>query len=281
MSNQPNVAIELTTIRTIRIHVNAPLQSATYTSFTITSESRLLIARKHGRCSASGGFCQCLRRLSHKYQIDHLREAYLRRMQSCFGTDLDTWRAVNGQGSPVMKFCNADAIAAVNIARLTRTDSMLPSALHQCCQLDPEHLVGGIPCLNGTREYLSPHDMTRCIHGRQRLLQRAIIIILDLFDPSQPSLQCGSDQCQLILETLRSGRIEANLPQILIGEAMDYMIHQRWISDLWMHGNLCKSCGDALCEAVRKECGRLWVELPWLLGLESPTDWPDESDSDE
>ncbi|KZT67607.1 hypothetical protein DAEQUDRAFT_672986 [Daedalea quercina L-15889] len=95
-------------------------------------------------------------RLSHKYQIDYVRDAYLWRMKSCFPTKFETWDTMRGScGSTLTGFCTADAITAVNIARLTGTDSMLPTALYSCCLLDPECLLKGTARLDGTREYLS------------------------------------------------------------------------------------------------------------------------------
>ncbi|KAH9922084.1 uncharacterized protein B0H18DRAFT_846023, partial [Fomitopsis serialis] len=105
-------------------------------------------------------------RLSHKYQIEWVCDAYLSRMKSCFCTDFKTWIAVyKNSGNSSMYFCGTDAIQAVNIARLTGTDSMLPSALFICCQLDPYDLLHGSPRPDGTLERLRSRDIVHCINA--------------------------------------------------------------------------------------------------------------------
>ncbi|KAH9833970.1 uncharacterized protein C8Q71DRAFT_154717 [Rhodofomes roseus] len=108
-------------------------------------------------------------RMSHKYAIEHIRDSYLSRMKSCFCEDLDDFRKFRSQsGSPSMKLCvtATDAIAAVNIARLTETLSMLPSALFFCCLLKTETLINGHPRADGTLDCLSPADVIKCIDAR-------------------------------------------------------------------------------------------------------------------
>ncbi|KAH9922091.1 uncharacterized protein B0H18DRAFT_1019075 [Fomitopsis serialis] len=59
-------------------------------------------------------------RLSHKYQIEWVRDAYLSRMKSCFCTDFKTrFAAYKASGNSSMQFCGTDAIQAVTGDRLT------------------------------------------------------------------------------------------------------------------------------------------------------------------
>ncbi|TFY65442.1 hypothetical protein EVJ58_g1969 [Rhodofomes roseus] len=103
-------------------------------------------------------------RLSHKYQIQYVREDYLSRTKSCFCTDADQWNeAYIKCGSSSMAYVNTDAIQAVNIARLTDTVSILPSALLVCCHLDANSLLNGSRRLDDTLERLSKQDIASCI----------------------------------------------------------------------------------------------------------------------
>ncbi|KZT72335.1 hypothetical protein DAEQUDRAFT_31522 [Daedalea quercina L-15889] len=146
-------------------------------------------------------------RLSHKYQLDYLRDAYLARVKTCFSTDFDTWRTTSrDHGSPVMKLRNEDAVTVVNIARLTRIDSMLPSALYRCIQMDPKRLLR--LSLDGISEHLSLEDILKCIRGGQLLLQKIVASNMDIFNLLDSALQCGIIKCRNNLEKIRQQRLD-------------------------------------------------------------------------
>ena len=55
-----------------------------------------------------------------------------------------------------MKLTDQHALAAVDIAWLTGTTSMLPGALYLCCKLHPDSILRGTP-----RWYDGPHEQLR------------------------------------------------------------------------------------------------------------------------
>ncbi|KAI1787069.1 hypothetical protein LXA43DRAFT_855995, partial [Ganoderma leucocontextum] len=59
------------------------------------------------------------------------------------------------------------ASGAVNLARLTGHDSLLPVALMACCKLGPE-LGEGFTREDRMREMLSYDDIVRCFVGKAR-----------------------------------------------------------------------------------------------------------------
>ncbi|KZT67627.1 hypothetical protein DAEQUDRAFT_384018 [Daedalea quercina L-15889] len=224
-------------------------------------------------------------RLSHKYQINYVREAYLSRLKSCFCTDFDTWNSVSDDhGSKVMSFRDTDAIAAVNIARLTGTDTMLPSALFQCCELDPERLLKGVARADGTCETLSLQDTAKSILGRQTLIMGAISTAFSTLDPDKLPPECSQNHvCRHTIGCLRAefmnrepSSIKSFLwrPKVLISGSPEV-----WASvfrSLQRRCYLCQSCLDVLCNAQQAKNRKRWARLPRLLDLEMPVDWPEE-----
>ncbi|KAH9833993.1 uncharacterized protein C8Q71DRAFT_155065 [Rhodofomes roseus] len=214
--------------------------------------------------------------LAHKYQVDYVRDAYLSRMKSCFCTDLKMWNGVHdAHGSAVMRYSNVDAITAVNIARLTGTNSMLPTALYLCCQLDVECLLNGSPRLGGTLECLSRQDFVRCMNARQSLLTSTVLEDLDFYIRS---LQRGPklhEHCQHEIDVIRREHLVGSLglppsEDALASEVPSYRASQK---KLWW--GMCAECAEAmgLDDQLRRTI--LWCKLPELLALEAPAEWPE------
>ncbi|KZT72350.1 hypothetical protein DAEQUDRAFT_705484 [Daedalea quercina L-15889] len=110
-------------------------------------------------------------RLAHKYGINNILEDALDRMKSCFSDALFQWaEADENGGSHLMTYEETDAIAAVNIARLTNTTTMLPVALYICYQPETEAILNGVTRDDGTIEQLAPDDIVRCIDARRILV---------------------------------------------------------------------------------------------------------------
>ncbi|OSC96842.1 hypothetical protein PYCCODRAFT_1420409 [Trametes coccinea BRFM310] len=125
--------------------------------------------------------------LSHKYDIEHLREEAHLRIKSCFPYQFSEFRSsvrfpvVPGAGcvlrsSTLEVQASRDAIRAVNIARLIDDRRMLPMALYLCVQLPVTTLLAGIArsdpdshCI----DTLSQEDLVRCLEARSILSERA------------------------------------------------------------------------------------------------------------
>lgn len=210
-------------------------------------------------------------RLSHKYAMDNLRTAYLSRMQSCFSSDLERWSAaVRSHGSPVMKFRDVDAITAVNIARLTGTDSILPSALYLCCTLNPSVLITGVSRSNGSRERLSPQDTATCISGSQSLIQEDTFAMLNIWDPHRLVPQCPLESCQECIERSRIASPITTSVRNLVGA-----VRMATIRSLRDYDDLCRHCADALEDAEQGHRRELWAKLPHIFDEDRPSGWPE------
>ncbi|KAH9922090.1 uncharacterized protein B0H18DRAFT_879687 [Fomitopsis serialis] len=207
-------------------------------------------------------------RLAHKYGMEHLRDDALERMKSCFSDDLHVWaKAEASEGSALMTYDYTDAIAAVNIARLTETQSMLPYALYTCCQLDTEVILNGVPQKNGTTERLTQEDILRCLNARSTLVHDNIIFAYLLFTPTLP-LACADQVCHASLQCLA----QANLT--FEGELEDPTCLADWIT--WLahneqtrsYNNLCLNCQAYMQLKARELRSDIWLRLPHILNLD-------------
>lgn len=212
-------------------------------------------------------------RLSHKYQLDYVRDDFLERMKSCFGTDCGDWQSVSRHnGNHAMRFRDTDAISVVNIARLTGADSMLPTALYLCCQLDAEYIISGYRRTpDDTVESLSPEDAATCVNARQSLVRKSLADALDIFNPS---LICHNDddRCRSAIDTLRQNRL-AQRADVLMRLFSGLRPNLLLIGGIKRQGLLCRACTDALRGAELKVFKNNWEDLPRLLCVNVPTDW--------
>ncbi|KAH9932341.1 uncharacterized protein B0H18DRAFT_1102473 [Fomitopsis serialis] len=84
-------------------------------------------------------------RLAQKYGIGDLLEEPIWQLKKLYPTTLSKWIDVQRHYSP-------RTTTAVNVARLTNTPSILPSASYVCCQLPNHDLLDGASHSDGTVE---------------------------------------------------------------------------------------------------------------------------------
>ncbi|KAH9922100.1 uncharacterized protein B0H18DRAFT_1212765 [Fomitopsis serialis] len=207
-------------------------------------------------------------RLAHKYGMEHLRDDALERMKSCFSDDLDVWSEADvGMGSASMSYVDTDAIAAVSIARLTDTYSMLPSALYTCCQLDTEEIVNGVTREDGTTERLTQEDMLRCLNARRTLLHDNIVSAYTLFTTTPHGCTRHSD-CELMRRNLADTHITFDTDGV-----EDYAYLADWdpyFRNKELSGSyhsLCPNCQAAILEHARELRLAAWTSLSKTLNL--------------
>lgn len=193
-------------------------------------------------------------RLGHKYQMTALRDAALARLQTCFTTSFAVWAELTRyepHRSASMSFRRRDAIAVVNLARLTGTASVLPGALYLCCQLSAQELVSGVHGPDGVCERLAPDDLARCIDGRSALLSHTAHVVARILSPS--SFQSPESKALQSHDVLQSWE-----------DAFDtYGVPME---------RLCEKCFDLLWLREFQERQKIWKILPELMGVEVP-DW--------
>ncbi|KZT07954.1 uncharacterized protein LAESUDRAFT_698022 [Laetiporus sulphureus 93-53] len=211
-----------------------------------------------------------LARLSQKYQMERIRKEAVKRIKTCFCDDLKTWLEVcRIRGSSVMSFEIADAIEAVNLARLMNMDSMLPLALYLCCQLDTKYLVHGVARADGTTEQLHPDDVARCVEGRRHLLHCNVLMGMQI-SRRDVSYKCENREiCMDCLECTNNGvwiagGFDSRLDHCGVFDSWEQWIRKREINDL------CENCNLMVRGRLFLAQQRVWMKLPQYMGVEDP-----------
>ena len=160
------------------------------------------------------------------------------------------------------------SIGVVNLARLTGTDAMLPTALMDCCTLGAE-IVRGLPRADGAHEALSADDLGRCFEGRTRMAQASARIAHRMFRASTAP-GCRRPVC--------CARVLARLLGELANAKDDVISCVDWYAS-WMvyvdsrdeERELCIKCYRMLeGERPRLLQREVWDRLPAMMGVEVP-----------
>ena len=225
-------------------------------------------------------------RMSHKYHVEDLHSRSMHHLKSYFTNDLSTWDSAGADGNVSLHITPPDAIAAVNLARLTHTNSVLPTALYLCCQLDQE-LNLGVERPDGSVERLEPRDLELVLRGRTELVRASTRGACTICKPIS-SAQChhsggsskggqgGQGGCERALREIL-GMMLDGLQKDPIGDiagfaALDSWEH--WIEDVVELWPLCEPCRAMLHARdldVRKD---VWRNLPGYMGV-VVEDWKD------
>ncbi|KAI0938373.1 hypothetical protein AcV5_000067 [Taiwanofungus camphoratus] len=208
-------------------------------------------------------------RLAEKYQIEDLRDDALARMKSWFTDDFSVWSDLTKfDGNAAIQCEPSDAIEAVNLARHTQTDSMLPAALYLCCQLPTRLLLQGVTRADGSVERLSQEDQERCFDARSRLVLRRLtandcIYSLDVCDACKDNSACKAE-----LGTMSAVVNEEDVCR----EVYDYSVLHSSRPYIEARSSLCQECRDFVKSRDLEERRKIWNKLPQYTGVTVP-DW--------
>ncbi|KAH9925147.1 uncharacterized protein B0H18DRAFT_1010059 [Fomitopsis serialis] len=216
----------------------------------------------------SDDVANCIR-LAHKYGIEDLLQDSVQELGRYFPDCFDAWdkRSQSGRGASY-------AIAAVNLARLTNTLSLLNGALYTCCQLDASQLLDGYTRPDGTVDILSSEDLGRCINGKARLSALYMRAVYDIFAPLSTNevKKCVdvTGSCNAALATIRTRRMEPPIG----GEGYDVL--RPWDSVIRIYcqrkrNPLCNLCAKILLQREKTIRKGVWEDLPDVLALEAPS----------
>ena len=113
-------------------------------------------------------------KLSHKYQIDYLLRRSLPTFTALYPASLKNWDIREGrrQYKPLIAaYGKALPIFVIQLTRGTNIDTLLPSALFECCSFSVEEILRGVPTPDGTVLCLDVRDQTLVLQARERLSQ--------------------------------------------------------------------------------------------------------------
>ena len=206
-------------------------------------------------------------RLSHKYNIGDLEDQAIRCLKTLFPDSWEDFNSNVGRCFGELEVLPVHAIGAVNLARLTGTPSVLPSALYLCCQLGST-IFDGWTREDGQTEHLSPEDLRRYVDGRMALIQEVLSILLDVFGVS------ASEDCKS-RRACREGIRKTAMAAMRNSQASDPLILDSW-SEVIQHMarayGICNTCKALLLSREDKTMKRTWAKLPELMGVEVD-DW--------
>ena len=172
----------------------------------------------------------------------------------------------SGPPKQQLAFEGPHAIGAVNLARLTDTPLMLPTALFWCCHLGGA-LLDGWTREDGTVEHLSAADLKLCFDARFALGREQHIVCSRVFTAG-PAERCTKRAlCTPLLICMA---------RLLVEDGIDLGMHSNIhalcdfsdaMRQVELMGSLCGACTQAVLERQEVERKRVWYALPRLLGI--------------
>jgi len=196
-------------------------------------------------------------RMSHKNHIQNLLKDAMKRLERFFPSRFDP---VTVDRHPVQR---KHAIAVVNLARLTDTPRMIPSALYYCCTLDTRILLRGCVRSGGVVDRLAPRDPMRYCEGKTKLAGQFTFCLSRICRLAVNKHCMAPDVCASTIislhDTLAIGEGNVGKTGALAswGKSMDRAMREhRELSFL------CVACRVMLYERDLAERQRVWRELP-------------------
>ncbi|KAH9932342.1 uncharacterized protein B0H18DRAFT_952447 [Fomitopsis serialis] len=203
-------------------------------------------------------------RLAHKYGAEDLLKESTQQLQALYPTSFMEWEKIRRPHS-------SRAITAVNLAHLTSTPSILPTALYACCQLPDDTLLEGAVHSDGTADTLSRSDLVKCMKAKVMYARSEMDMIHEKF---RRSCLSAGDACDKAFNLIR----EAAIRRLFTGN-VEPGILEPWREFLNARGNIsgtrhstaavpCRRCLENVINAVSDVDVEWWCELPWVMGIE-------------
>ena len=210
-------------------------------------------------------------RLGSKYQIDHLRQDALQRLEECLPPrsfiqfrDSMARMHLRDKNDAIEDMDFIHAIAVVNIAQECSEKQLLPGAFYWCAsRLSNRELIDGFTDDQGNRWQLSKDDLCKCFDGQQWLRTEALRIETELIDII-PVNQCEHPEaCTDVAQD--QAHIRRCLP---IPTDADPLQVPYWNK----HDSMCVYCQERLAELYNRRSDTIWKQLGicFQLGMEWP-----------
>ncbi|KAH9916613.1 uncharacterized protein BXZ73DRAFT_53726 [Epithele typhae] len=231
-------------------------------------------------------FISAVVRLDHKYELKGLYDQAMSYLTTYYTTNFNTW--ADGKNASDWSPDPIHAITAINLARLTNTPSILPTAFYILCTLGPEIALGARRA-DGTKEQLSPGDLFQLLSMKEKLCAANMNTAYALFRTQSSGhcsnaggYSCCADVIRKVLDAAGQGKgphalasacaldgwmenVEAYAatappppPQHVNAYMMMYTQSQR---------ALCKGCRTYLQSRERELRRGVWRKLPEYAGV--------------
>lgn len=156
------------------------------------------------------------------------------------------------------------AIAAINIARVTETPSILLAAFMDCCCLTPEELMHGLERSGHQQEMLSDEDLRRVLIARTKVTKADVQLALRILMPEvSPTCRTATHCVNAFVDGLKG---------LCVSLKPSKPYKTDWVGT-WrakyptLGSQLCGSCGEMLDLRDARASLNLWERLPKMLGL--------------
>ncbi|KAL1938262.1 hypothetical protein VTO73DRAFT_11713 [Trametes versicolor] len=200
-------------------------------------------------------------RLGHKYQMHTLLQQALGYLKTFYTDDIAIWSEYGEYHPP--RFEDVHSIGVVNLARLTGETSLLPRALLACCQLGGD-LISGFEREDGTREQITPNDMSLCFVAKTRLIHETMKLALFALQPAV------SDDCKTA-KACRRGftrlmeRVESRVDTVVGTDPFQFL--QEFTRSIYKEGDWCQECYEMIHDCARDAELSVWDRLPEIMGV--------------
>ncbi|PIL26473.1 hypothetical protein GSI_12231 [Ganoderma sinense ZZ0214-1] len=242
---------------------DTPEDIAHFLRVLLPTSQRILFSRKF---SFSFHQISAIIRLAHKYNVLDICNQAIASLQDHFTTDFAAWD--RGANEEVIKVRFQQSIGVVNLARLVDRPALLPTAFYKCALLGCD-VLAGYRREDKSIEHLSPEDLKRCINGRNKLVEEAFAILLEVF-VSRPCDECTTDVvCRTALQRL----LEVALVSCKQASAS---VLQGWddlIQECAQEWHLCAACVKTVLEREYQARKRVWDALPVIFDVKVDG-WP-------
>ncbi|PIL33272.1 hypothetical protein GSI_04722 [Ganoderma sinense ZZ0214-1] len=214
-------------------------------------------------------------RMAHKYAVQDVLDHALSRLKKFYTNDLAAWQDPDARARYVAAK-DQHALTVVQLARLTNTPPLLPTAFLLCTKLlaTLARMKQGVPVALGVSSLPVPDQLT-IISAREYLLHMCAERTLHLL-AGAPCTACTTlAVCSLTreapLSSIRDGHAFP-APPLFRRDVLQPMAATLW-GDRWHM--FCDNCREALTEADGKESKWVWRNLPRIFGVKLDREsWP-------
>ena len=201
-------------------------------------------------------------RMAHKYAVQDVLDHALSRLKKYYTNDLAAWRDVSTRARYVTAK-DMHAFGVIQLARLTNTPSLLPTAFLTCTKiLTSRQLKGRVPVALGI-SLLPVPDQLLLISAREELLHTCSERTLRLL-AAVPRSSCTTPAaCRAAREAPLSAIRERNAfpePPISHRDVLAPMAMTLWDEMHW--DTFCGTCQVALVATDEAESRWIWKNLP-------------------
>ncbi|KAJ7634046.1 hypothetical protein B0H17DRAFT_961498 [Mycena rosella] len=208
-------------------------------------------------------------RMSHKYEVDALRNRALTQLSQFHPTTLVGWEEFAGKRGSCTWLTHPPSvlIAIVALARQLSIDWILPSAFYLVCEFTPERLI----LLESDDVELSSDDKVWCVTACRLLETTSVTRILDfLWSPTHIN---GCEARRACADARVYARRAAEAWRDRAADEAAIMPLDLWTDATGWNGlKVCDVCLSAMKIAHQEAKQAIWDRLPEMFGL---PEWPE------